>query len=303
VNANLQTTGLGTDVEVYTNRNDVDLRWLVAWIKDKEATLSRFETTSELSRLNAQAGVWVSVSPLLWNLVEIGVAVARATDGLITPTVLHALVSQGYHRSFERGLDDGCIELDAQCVPSMARVELDVSRRAVRLPFGLGLDFGGLAKGYLADRLADELGTPALVDFGGDIAVRGPNGDGTAWVIETEPDARGVPWTLLLESGGIATSGVERRRWTRAGKAYHHIIDPRTGRSAKSDLLRATVIAPTAAIAEGVAKLAVLVGLRSAIDFIDAREGLAALLVDETGREWATSRFDEFVWRDNDQLA
>jgi thiamine biosynthesis lipoprotein len=282
---------------VHTDRADVDPAWLAAWLQDKERVLSRFETASELSRLNAGDGGWVEVSPLLFDLLEVAVLLARQTGGLVTPTVLRALCHAGYDRSFALGLDGrGADDSAAPDVPSVDGVELDPRRRAVRLPRGVGLDLGGFAKGYLAEALARELGAPTLVDLGGDIALRGPQRDGTAWVIETEPDAEGATRCLLLERGGIATSGTDRRRWGGSGRSCHHLIDPRTGRASATDLVRATVIAPDALVAETVAKLALLLGRRAAMDYVDARPELAALFLTEEGREWPSARFADYVW-------
>ena len=107
------------------------------------------------------------------------------------------------------------------------------------------LDLGGIAKGYAVDRAAELLAPagPCLVNAGGDLAVRGG-----AWPVGVEH------LTLLLERGAIATSGRDRRRWTRDGREHHHLIDPRTGAPADTPLLRATVVAASAAEAEVLAK-------------------------------------------------
>ena len=103
------------------------------------------------------------------------------------------------------------------------RVSVDGSR--VELEDGAKLDLGGIGKGYAAERAADILAAagPCLVDAGGDVAVRG----GHAWPVGVET-GEGVV-TLALERGALATSGSDRRRWTRGGEERHHLIDPRTG--------------------------------------------------------------------------
>ena len=86
------------------------------------------------------------------------------------------------------------------------------------------------------------------VNAGGDLAVRGG-----AWPVGVAEDL-----TLELSHGGIATSGRDRRRWRRDGEELHHLIDPKTGRPAESDLLRVTVVAGSAVEAEVLAKAAFL---------------------------------------------
>src|SRR4029079_16386541 len=127
---------------------------------------------------------------------------------------------------------------------------------------GAKLDLGGIGKGYAAERAAEVLATagPCLVDAGGDVAVRG----GHAWPVGVDTGDGVV--TLERERGALATSGSDRRRWIRGGEERHHLIDPRTGRSADSDVLRATVFADDAVQAEVLAKLLFLAGADEAAE-------------------------------------
>jgi thiamine biosynthesis lipoprotein len=122
----------------------------------------------------------------------------------------------------------------------------------VELEPGVRLDLGGIAKGYAADRACEllALAGPCLVNAGGDVAVRGG-----AWPVGVAPGL-----TLELAAGGLATSGRDRRRWVRGGREQHHLIDPRSGRPARSKALRVTVVAGSAADAEVLAKAAFLGG-------------------------------------------
>jgi thiamine biosynthesis lipoprotein len=91
------------------------------------------------------------------------------------------------------------------------------------------------------------------------------------------------PVTLALSRGAVGTSGRDRRRWVRGGVEQHHLIDPDTGRPAATDLLRVTVVTPTAVRAEVLAKALLLSGRRAALREAGAL-GLPCLLVDERGR-------------------
>ncbi|MGE5335025.1 MAG: FAD:protein FMN transferase, partial [Nitrososphaerota archaeon] len=119
-----------------------------------ERTLSRFLPESELSRLNAQAGAAVAVSPLLWNVLTTALQAARATDGRYDPTLLRQMISIGYDRTFAE-IRDGVPGAtpatgkaqEAHIGGDWRRIQLDAARRQVTLPEGAGLDFGGIAKG------------------------------------------------------------------------------------------------------------------------------------------------------------
>jgi thiamine biosynthesis lipoprotein len=131
---------------------------------------------------------------------------------------------------------------------------------------------------------------PALVDAGGDIAVSGPMADGSAWPIAIDdPHAPGETIGVLLLSGGaVATSGRDYRRWRQGERERHHIIDPRSGEPADTDVLSATVLAPTAVMAESAAKAALILGSRDGMAWIEAHPQLAALLVLENGQRYAS---------------
>jgi thiamine biosynthesis lipoprotein len=282
------------------------------WFAEWEAHLSRFRPDSELNRLNASAGQPTAVSPVLWDVLAAALAAARWTDGLATPTVLGAVERAGYDRSFATLLVDGSsscrrVEAPRAATPGRRRwlgtgthaaadwrdVRTDVATRTVTLPAGLRLDFGGTAKGWAADEAVRRLAArgPALVDAGGDIAVGGPRAGGVHWTVAVANPF--VPHqhlaVLRLSNGGVATSGRDYRRWRRAGRWQHHIIDPRSGEPAVTDVLSATVVARSAREAEAAAKTALILGRRKGLAWVEAHPPLAALLVTEDG-EVHTSR-------------
>jgi thiamine biosynthesis lipoprotein len=148
----------------------------------------------------------------------------------------------------------------------------------IELEPGIRLDLGGIAKGYAADRASAILADtgPCLVDAGGDIAVQG-----RAWPVGVETADRML--TVELGEGGLATSGRDRRRWTRGRQEQHHLIDPATGRPAENDLLRITVAGASAAEAEVHAKTLFLAGAEAALKQAND-EAIPAFLVTRDGR-------------------
>jgi thiamine biosynthesis lipoprotein len=274
------------------------------WFEEWEQCLSRFREDSELSILNRDTGAPRRVSKILWDVFQAARQAERTSDRLVTPAVLDALVSAGYDRSFD-ALETGLIsagESTVRPVPSLTQVEEDDVNRSLHLPEGLHLDFGGVAKGWAADQAVRRLQVygPALVDASGDIAVSGPMADGQAWPIGLQnPLDPGQDLYLLgLKRGGVATSGKDFRRWERDGARQHHIIDPRTGLPADTDVLTATVIAPTILEAETAAKVALISGSLAGLKWIDSHSGMAGMLVLENGQVIPSSCFDQYVWKD-----
>ncbi len=298
------------------------------WFAEWERRLSRFREDSELVRLNHLAGAPVPVSSVLWEVVQTALQAAMDSDGLVTPTLLEALEAAGYDRSFEALLDNNGPSM-ARPMPPIRRkatpratgdwraIRVDARRRTIHLPSGMRLDLGGVAKGWAADRAARRLSTlaPALVDAGGDIAVSGPMSDGQKWPIGVvvppvrghgssdghehscvSPDSPSLPPLLMVARGGIATSGRDYRRWLKDGLWQHHILDPRTGRPADTDVVSATAVAPTARQAEVAAKVALVLGSKLGLAWIEARPGLAALLVLEDGRIVLSRQMRHYLW-------
>jgi thiamine biosynthesis lipoprotein len=101
---------------------------------------------------------------------------------------------------------------------------------------------------------------------------------------------------LRITTGGVATSGRDFRRWRQGGQWRHHIIDPRTGSPANTNVLAATVIAPSACMAEIGAKVALLLGSGEGLEWLEARASLAGLLVLEDGSVVRSLRLRNYVW-------
>jgi thiamine biosynthesis lipoprotein len=302
-------------------------RWFAGW----EQTLSRFKEDSELSQLNGIGSISapVPVSDTLWRVLELSLQAARYTRGLVTPTVLNALEADGYdtgfdvmtpgalsdspaHRAGTNGNQYAAQEAQKQAQPDLPspgmmswhKIRTYPETHTVRMPRGVRLDFGGIAKGWAADEAAGRLAKygPAVVNAGGDIAVGGPPLHGSGWLIGVDaPTFPGFPQDapielLCIRSGGVATSGRDYRRWQQGGEWHHHISDPRTGSPVNTDLLAATVVAPTACMAEIGAKVALLLGGARGLEWLEARPSLAGLLVFECGKIAHSRRLEHHLW-------
>jgi thiamine biosynthesis lipoprotein len=106
---------------------------------------------------------------------------------------------------------------------------------------------------------------------------------------------------LKLSRCGVATSGTDYRRWKKAGIWQHHIIDPRTGLPAVTDILSATVVAPNVMEAEMNAKVAVILGGDAAVSWLDNNSSLAGMLVLKSGRIIYSQRMQDYLWRQNER--
>lgn len=253
---------------------------LAAWFAAVEQSLSRFDPESALSRLNRLSGRWVLVEPLLYRAIAAALQAARLTGGAFDPTVLSALEAAGYARSFELGPTPAASPAPAG---RWREVKLEPTQNAVFLPNGVRLDLGGIGKGMAVDLAMARQPRPApkthqFIDAGGDIAIRtGPGAPPVLVDVEDPHRPDRTLCTFALRRGAVATSSALGRRW---GAGLHHIINPATGRPADSDVVAATVIAPSAAKAEVLAKACIVLGTRKALDLL-AANGSQGLLVTE----------------------
>ncbi len=240
-----------------------------AWIRQAEARFSRFEGGSELNHLNQSRGAWVALSEPMTRMLAACQQAYTRSQGLVNAAVLPALVAAGYSRRFAEGVEAPADFQPRPVPPLMDVLELDAGGRRARLKPGNGLDFGGIAKGQLADELAELLGENVLCNLGGDLRARGA-GLGDGWQVGL-PNGR----TVALRDAALATSGTTRRRW---GTSFHHLIDPRTGAPSRTDVALVSVAAADALSAETYAKTALFLGAHKGKGFLEAR-GLFHLLL------------------------
>jgi thiamine biosynthesis lipoprotein len=265
-----------------------------------EERLSRFRESSELSRLNAQPDRPVPVSDELWDVLIHAMDGARRTNGLYDSTILEALEHAGYDRPFDAVRDRGDVPSPGGRRAAWQDVGLDPGTHSVTLPAGVRLDFGGIGKAWATDRAAAALSSvgPCLVDAGGDIAVRGVPAGWRGWPVGiTDPrDPAETLTVLAVADRGVATSGIDVRHWRRGGQMCHHIIDPRTGAPAETDLLSVTVVASDAKEANLHAVATMILGSDDGMRYLAAQHGVDALAVRQDGGLRCTEGFWAYVW-------
>jgi thiamine biosynthesis lipoprotein len=253
-----------------------------------ERCWSRFIATSDISRINVMpAGGALAVDDATLTLLSTMIEGHRLTGGRFDPTVLPALVREGYATS--RVDATRTTILHPHDVPAdLDDIELDQLGGMVTVPVGLALDPGGIGKGLAADLavawLLDVGAGGALVSIGGDMAMAGDSPEPEGWSVQVEqPDPNdGVLCSLAISGGGVATSSTRSRRWVHDGRERHHQIDPFTALPSSTDLVVATIIAGAGWLAEVHATAAIACGSAGVVDYM-TRHGLSGLAVDHDG--------------------
>ncbi len=254
-----------------------------------EAELSR-HTSSPLTHLNA-TGKLLSAPSSLVHVVQRAQRVHSLTNGAFDMTVAPLL---DVYRKAQN--PQGRMQLDAADVRAarelMQAQEVYVSQDHVRLGrSGMALTLDGIAKGYIADRMSEELVKAGvehhLVNAGGDIRCNGHKAAQTPWNVAVEHPARnGEVLGTLPVHGAIATSG-NYEMYYDAAKKHHHLIDPKLAQSTQYSA-SVTVTAPTALEADAMATALSAIPAPAAVELINSLPGRECLLV--FGSQVLTSR-------------
>lgn len=288
-------------LETDTNTSPLLLKDVSTWFEEWEQSLSRFRLDSELSRLNRTFDQPVAVSETLWHVFQTAVWANEFSQGLVTPTVLNAMLHAGYDRPFDNLslLQSDWMTPQSVEIPPLYMVVADAENHTLTLPHGVGLDFGGVAKGWAAHQAMERLREigPCLINAGGDIAISGPRLDGGAWQIGiSNPFKEGKDFDMLdVPCGGVASSGKDRHHWKQNGHFRHHIIHPNTGQPVESEVVRVTVIAPSIQEAEAAAKTAFILGSAHGLAWIHDHPSFAGLMILEDGEVLITPSMQSYL--------
>ena len=246
-------------------------------------SMSTYKPTSEVSQVNAKAADGpMKISKELFDLLVTAKEYSVLTDGAFDITY----ASVGYMYDFRKHVHPDDAQID-KALPAVnfRHVLLDPKTQTVQFSQkGVRIDLGGIAKGYSVDKGIEVLQaqgfTRAYVSAGGDSRIIGDR-FGKPWMVGIRDPRKGegsVITRIPLADAAISTSGDYERFFEENGVRYHHIIDPRTGRSA-SKVRSATVIGPYATRTDGLSKTAFVLGPERAMEIYNRIEDIDAIIV------------------------
>ncbi|WP_379152545.1 FAD:protein FMN transferase [Paenibacillus sp. sgz5001063] len=271
MNTSFHTHGLTADIDEQAER----------WFHFVEMELSRFNLDSGLMRLNQSPGKPVTVSPLLFEVLNEADKYYTETGGLFNPFMGNILASAGYRVSFEQISSSKLTEEEStlsEAEPGISSIPSSIMRLnrnpdTVLLSPGYSVDLGGIAKGWSAEKFSLKLQQQGIesgvIDAGGDVILWG---DAIRIIDVASPFIPGDDLAAIrIRTGaGIATSSSIKRSWIHAdGSTRHHIMDPRTLQSSASDLVQVTAICPTLVQAEVYAKCLLILGTEQGIPWLE----------------------------------
>lgn len=268
-------------------QGDAAIEAVLAEMRRVDEAMSTYKPTSELSIVNARAAQEpIKISAELFDLLTTSLEYSRITDGAFDITY----ASVGYMYDFRKHVHPDEKQI-AAALPGInyRHVELDKHNSTVHFARpGVRIDLGGIGKGHAVDRgiaILQARGIDhALVTAGGDSRIIGDR-FGQPWVVGIRhPDRKDeVIARIPLEDAALSTSGDYERYFDENGVRYHHIIDPKTGHSARK-VRSATIIGPTATRTDGLSKTAFILGPEKAIEIYNRLDDIDAVLVTPEGK-------------------
>lgn len=260
-----------------------------------EQLLSKTIDTSDVSRINHAQGETVTVDAETWQILKRAKEISELTEHAFSVTIAPLTAMWDFTGGTQR------MPTDEQRLAALPLVDDDRlilgENNTVTLPAGMEIDLGGIAKGYIADQLAEEVRgrvTGATLNFGGNVYVVGCKPDGSAFRVgvKNPQDLATQSAIVSVKDKTVVTSGTYERFFVKDGVTYHHILDPKTGSSAQSDLVSATIVGDSSMDADAFATACIVLGKEKALAMLE-QNGLDGLLIDTEGQVITTTGLAE----------
>jgi len=245
----------------------------------------RYDSASDVSRINTSNGTLCEVNEDTAELLEMSLDYARLSDGRFDVTCGRVT------RLWDFASDSPSVPEPAALNEALATVgweSLVIDGTGVIVPTGTEIDLGGIAKGYIADKLTVYLRengvSEAVINLGGNISVIGDKGGQPFLVgIQSPFDDSATIGYLSVSDCSVVTAGSYQRCFESDGLLYHHILDLSDGMPSQSGLASVTVICDSSARADAMATICFLLGARDGLELVNASEGLEAVFITENG--------------------
>ena len=253
-----------------------------------ESKISRTRNDSDISRINSAKGGWVDVSAETCELIQKGLDYSDMSGGRFDITVGGITEQWDFHApEGEAKIPGGDALAEAAKHINYKNVETDGDRIRIKDPEAK-LDLGGIAKGYIGDKMSELLESrgvvSAVINLGGNVICIGGKTDEAAFVIGVETpfsDRSEIIGKISARDKTLVTSGVYERRIEVDGKTYHHILDTGTGWPVDTDLDAVTLIADKGRSADidALSTICLILGADEGVSLIEKQDGIEGVFV------------------------
>ena len=276
------------ELKAYGENAEEALRLSKEKIIGLDGKLRRGSESSEIYALNS--GKTVTVSDETCEIISKALEIVNETGGafdisLAPVTDLWGFYTKDYYLPTEEEIEE------ARDKTGCGGISL--SGNKVSMGKETKIDLGGIAKGYLAGKIAGiyrECGVRSgIVSLGGNVQAIGKRQNGKDWnVAVMSPDSNGYLGVVSVSDKAVVTSGGYQRFFEKDGKVYHHIIDPETGYPAESGLVSVTVVCDDPTLADGLSTAIYVMGMRKGLEFRQKKGGFELILEDDAGKIFIT---------------
>lgn len=256
-------------------------------IAKEDLLMSLQKGDSEIALINSKAGVEaVQVSPDTYRVVKASAFYGEITDGAFDPTIAPLVELWGIGTDFTGSVPATESIGQMQSLTDFRKISFKEPDRIFLENKGMKIDLGGIAKGYIADKVRDYLISRGvkrgIINLGGNIIVLGSKPGSQPWKIGIQNpfDSRGNHIGIAeVIDRTIVTSGIYERFFYQDGKRYHHILDPETGYPVVNDLASVTIISEKSVDADALSTSLFVLGVETGLDLIETVDNAEAVFV------------------------
>lgn len=271
-------------ITLYDPSKTAELEHCFTLAQQYENYFSTSKPDSDISQINAAAPHPVQVHKETLELIQKGLSYAAISDGKFDITIGKLAELWDFQSETPTIPDDEEIAKAAAAVDDQ-KVVINGNEIALTDP-DAALDLGGIAKGYIADKMKEYLVskgiTSGLINLGGNVLAIGAKEDGSAYAIGIQKpfDETGTPIvSVSIKDQTVVTSGVYERYFEQDGIRYHHILDTDTGYPYDHGLLSVTVICDNSVDGDGLSTSCFALGLEKGMELIESLEHTEAVFI------------------------
>ena len=260
-----------------------------------EQLLSKTIDASDVSRINNAMGQTVTVDPETWEILRRAKEISAQTGGAFSITIAPVTALWSFTDTVTNMVPTDEARLKMLPLVDDQKIALG-ENNTVTLPAGMEIDLGGIAKGYIADKVADiirEKAYAGIVSLGGNVYTVGKKPDGSAFSVGIKDPHNPAASKAIIYTGDgtVVTSGTYERGFSFGGVRYHHILDPETGWPSQSDLVSATFVMDSSMTADALATACIVIGSEKSLDLAKELQ-LDAMFIDKDGQAFFTEGFE-----------
>ncbi len=290
-------------ISLYDNKSEDILDGAFELCEEYEQLFSRTIEGSDVYRINSSNGSPVAVSDATAELIETALSYSELSDGAFDPTIeplvtLWGITSDNPHVPSSEDIKSALALVDW--------TQVSVDGNTVTLGAGMGIDLGGIAKGYIADKLAEYLSnsgiTSALINLGGNVLTIGAKPDGSSFTIGVQKpfgESGEVLGACRVTNMSVVTSGIYERYFIENDTLYHHILDTSTGYPVDNDIYSVTIISPSSTNCDALSTICFALGTELGLELIESLDNTEAIYCMSDGElVFSSGAADYWIYED-----